>query len=270
MLTTGTKRTVVSEDILLDHCTDFEMSSFFKRTRRIRSRSTTSSKHGSVESVGRSSSNSDDGRLSLTESTPIEEDPRMQKFLYKLREAYTWRERYGSLSEELQESVTELLDHSMRLQSQFAYEGQYDEADRVAKNINEIQHFWGKPLLQQLHLRQFNREIMNMSPLRITASQYFEPEVAFKDSTKLKIFSFAVTESSTGNMGFKYYLVYNREEADCYMLELMTSKGVYPVRIYGVISPTFWSVRQDVLYDISGRTGGYLGGNLIARLPTKV
>ena len=265
------KRTVITQGISSDRCIDFKMSSFFKRTRRMRSRSTTStsSKHGSVESVGLSSSTSDDGRLSLTE-TPVEEEPRMQNFLYKLREAYTWRERYGSLSEELQESVTDLLDHSMRLQSEFAYEGQYDEAERVAKNISEIQHFWGKTLLEQLNLRQFNREMMNISPLRITASQYFEPEVAFKDSTKLKIFSFAVTESSTGNMGFKYYLVYNREEADCYMLELMTSKGVYPVRIYGVICPSFWSVREDVLYDISGRTGGYLGGNLIARLPTRV
>ena len=252
------------------------MTSFLKRTRRIRIRGA-NSKHGSVESVGsvgRSScSNSDDGRLSLTDSpdsTSIEEDPRIQKFLYKLREAYTWRERYGSQSEELQDSVTELLEHSMRLQSQLAIEGKYDDADRVAKDINEMQHFWGKGLLQELNLRQFNREIMDMSPLQITASQYFEPEVSFKDNQKLKVFSFTVTESSTGNMGFKYYLIYNRHESDCYMLELVTSKGVYPVSLYGVICPSYWSVREDVLYDISRRTGGHLGGSLIAKLPTRV
>jgi hypothetical protein len=208
--------------------------------------------------------------LSLTDSTSIEEDPRIQNFSYKLREAYTWRERYGSQSEELQESVTELLEHSVRLQSQLAVEGRYDEAERVAKDINEMQHFWGKGLLQELNLRQFDREIMEMSPLRITASQYFEPEAALKDNKKLKVFSFAVTESSTGNMGFKYYLVYDGQESDCYMLELMTSKGIYPVRLYGVISPSFWSVREDVLYDISRRTGGYLGSKLLAKLPTRV
>jgi hypothetical protein len=158
----------------------------------------------------------------------------------------------------------------VRLQSQLAVEGRYDEAERVAKDINEMQHFWGKGLLQELNLRQFDREIMEMSPLRITASQYFEPEAALKDNKKLKVFSFAVTESSTGNMGFKYYLVYDGQESDCYMLELMTSKGIYPVRLYGVISPSFWSVREDVLYDISRRTGGYLGSKLLAKLPTRV
>lgn len=248
------------------------MTSFLKRTRRIRIRST-NSKHGSVESVtsvGRSSSNSDDGRIPLQASIMVEEDPRIEKFLYKLREASTWRERYGSLSEELQDSVTELLEHSVRLQSQLAIEGRYNQADRVAKDINEIQHFWGKGLLQQLNLRQFNREIMEMAPLRLTASQYFEPEVAFKDHKKLKVFSFVVTESATGNMGFKYYLVNNHHESDCYVLELMTSKGIYPVRLYGVICPTYWSVREDVLYDMSRRTGGFLGGNYLAKLPTRV
>ena len=245
------------------------MTSFLKRTRRLRIRST-NSKHGSVESVGgRSSSNSDDGRLPLTDL--IEEDPRIQKFSCKLREAYTWRERYGSLSEELQDSVTELLDHSVRLQSQFAMEGRYDQADRVAKDINDMKHFWGKSLLEQLNLRQFNREIMDILPLRITASQYFEPEVTFKDDKKLKVFSFTVTEFSTGKLGFKYYLVYNRHEsADCYVLERITSKGVVPVSVYGVICPSYWSVREDVLYDISRRTGGYLGGNLIANIPARV
>lgn len=244
------------------------MTSLFKRTRRYRIRST-SSKHGSVESVGRSSSNSDDGRLPGTDESSCE-DPRIDKFLYNLREAYTWRERYDSQSEELQESVTELLEHSTRLQTQLAVEGRYDQADRIAKDINEMQHFWGKSLLERLNLRQFNREVMEMSPLRLTASQYFEPEVASNDNKKLKIFSFAITESSTGNMGFKYYLIYNRHESNCYILELMTSKGIYPVSLYGVICPSYWSVREDVLYDISRRTGGYLGGNLIAKLPTRV
>ena len=246
------------------------MTSFLKRTKKYRVRST-SSKHGSVESVGRSScSNSDDGRLSLTDSNSTEEDPRIQKFSCKLREAYTWRERYGSQSEELQESVTELLEHSVRLQSQLAIEGRYDEAEQVAKDINEMQHFLGKGLLQELNLRQFNREIMEISPLRLTASQYFQPEPLFNDDKKLKVFSFAVTESSTGNMGFKYYLVYNRDDSDCYMLELMTSKGVYPVRLYGVICPSFWSIREYVLYDISRRTGGYFGANILTKLPTRV
>ena len=236
---------------------------------RIRSKS---SKNGSVESVGRSSSNSDDGRASLSEhnSTMVEEDARIEKFLYKLREAYTWRERYGSNSEELHDSVQNIIEHSTHLQSQLASDGRYDDAERVAKYINDIQHIWGKELLQQLNLKQFNREIIELPPLRIISSQYFQPEIARKNNQKLKIFTFTITELSTGNLGFKYYLVYNRHDTEYYMLELMTSKGVYPIKMYGVISPSYWSVREDVLYDISRQTGGYLGKNLIAKLPTRV
>lgn len=244
------------------------MTSFLKRVKRVRIRSITS-KNGSVESVGRSST-SDDGRVCLSDSIASEEDPRIQKFSYKLREVYTWRERYGSQSEELQDSIKELLEYSMRLQSQLAVEGRFDEADRVAKDINNIQHFWGKGLLHELNLSQFNREIMEMPPLRITASQYFQPEIVYDDNKTMKIFLFAVTEASTGNMGFKYYFVYNRVESDCYMLELVTSKGIYPVTVYGVICPSYWTVREDVLHDISRRTGGYVGGSLLAKLPTKV
>lgn len=197
-------------------------------------------------------------------------DPRIQKFLNKLREAYTWKERYGPLSDELHGFVTELLRHSTKLQTQLIKEGKYDGADRVARDIEDMKNFWGKELLHQFNLRTFNREVMDMGPFLITAAQYFEPEEMYHDNEKLKIFSFAVAESTTGNTIFKYYLVSSQHERDCYILDLLTSKGHYQVRLYGVICPSYWSVREDVLYDISSRTGGVLGNKLIANLPTRV
>lgn len=245
------------------------MTSFFKRTRRNRSRSS-NSKEGSVESVERSSS--DDGRLPLASNALDDnDDPRIRTFLYKLREAYTWKERYSSMSEEIHDLVSELLRHSTHVQSQLAIEGKFDDAERLAKHIVEIKNIWGKDLLHKFNLRTFAREIMDMQPFVITAAQYFEPEVMHKNSEKLKkIFSFSVNEATTGNRIFKYYLVHSRHERDCYILDLMTSRGHLQLRSYGVLCPSYWSVREDVLYDFSKRTGGTSGNRFIANLPTRV
>ena len=247
-------------------------TSFFKRTRRKRSEST-NSKLGSVESVERSSSDrgSEDGRFPVTCNRVDDEDPRVRQFLYNLREAYTWKERYGSTSDELHDNVKELLRHSTSVQSELAIEGNFDGADRLAKDTEEIKNFCGKDFLDHFEMRTFNREIMTMRPFIITASQYFEPEKVYKDQEKQKLFSFSVAEATTGNLIFKYYLMYTRHDMDCYVLELMTSKGIYLIRPYGVITPSYWSVREDVLYDFSRRTGGgRLGNKIIANLPTRV
>lgn len=256
--------------IYLETFNSLTMSSIFKRTQRSRSKSTNSSKQGSVESVERSSS--DDGRLLVASNTLDDNnDPRIRNFLYKLREAYTWKERYSSMSEELHDLVKELLRHSTNVQSQLTFEGSFDDADRLAKDTDEIKNFWGKDLLRKFNIRTFNREIMDFQPFIVTAAQYFEPEEMYQNDEQLKkIFSFTVAEASTGNAIFKYYLLYSRYDRDCYILDLMTSKGHHQIRPYGVICPSYWSVRKDVLCDFSRRTGGALGNTFMANLPTGV
>ena len=185
------------------------------------------------------------------------------KDLYSaIKEAYRWKERYGSPTSDFLTEMDKLfMDcqiHLSDLSNRSSMStSACNEVDSLVQELITLRNHWGKKMLPMSVCNAFVREriVLNISlhRYRIDCAEFFEP-VPFNESSPtpgdhVKLYRFSVYDLSRNEVIIRYFLERTKETSDIYNYVLSRSKGSErgQVQVYGSKYPSYWDIRKSIM-----------------------
>lgn len=205
------------------------------------------------------------GEIPATELTNVcHEDNTLREITAKLEKALCWTSKHDiSWSSEFSQSVNELFTEACEEMSRLAEGGDYSTADEIVKMILRLRTAWGSEAFECLKIKSFPRERIETKNAIILAGQYFKPQQFYENDDRIfRLFFFEVMDAETTEFVFKYYLECSDILQKFYVLCLACSGGHLQIAKYGKNSPSYWTVRDDMLRDFNYKEDSALHGEV--------
>ena len=186
-------------------------------------------------------------------------DEALDELLSALEDALVWPQQQNLFpNSACVDSMNAMFCMATAEMSRLATEGKFNEADEIADALLELVDVWGESVFQTLNITFFTREEICLGRFAAKAGQYLKPEPLHEndDDSAVKLYFFIVYDNDLEKYTCTYHLEYRDYDgmADAvYTLKLKSRKGKFQIATYGDTCPSYWKIRQDVLFDFAKR-----------------
>lgn len=188
-----------------------------------------------------------------------QEDTELEITLLKLEHARGWREKIRRVEtptelENYRLKIAGLLNSATMEMSRLTKENRHHDVEKVVNSIVHLRNALGDDFFEASGINAFGREVTYLESCVITGGQYFKPVMIQEDDdTTVKLYFFIVSDADSTEVLFRYYLEHVSFLEDFFALGLLTPDGHTHVEIYGSICPSYWTIRQDVINNVTSR-----------------
>lgn len=188
-----------------------------------------------------------------------QEDTELETTLLKLEHARGWREKIQKVEtqtelETYRLKIVGLLNSATMEMSRLTKENRHYDVEKVVNSITHLRNAIGDHFFEASGINAFGREVTDMESCVITGGQYFKPVMIHDDDDSIvKLYFFTVSDVDSTEVLFRYYLEHVSFLEDSFALGLVTPDGHTQVEIYGSMCPSYWTIRRDVINNVTLR-----------------
>ena len=192
-----------------------------------------------------------------------------------LQEAYSWKDVYTQPTLEFSYKTNILFtsceQHLSELSKTLTEEMKV-ECDTIIRELLNLRAHWGVTLLPLSMRNAFVRERVTLkigssqTEFRIDCIQFFEPIVFYgnspgKQEDLVKLFVFVVNDTEKEEVTIRYYLERSYLFDFYHVLCFFQGSSRGQLKPYGNMSPSYWTLRQDVLQNVKSHLESMVSKN---------